>query len=137
MYYITLHEHGGSCSVHQCQYTSGITSGVTQADKRIKGRGFDICTIYSHQERQYTYERNVEERSRKAVLHNSVCVCVCGWARKSVHVRAHACSLTYPTCNAHAPYCIPSFEASLTLSYFSTLSHRRHDFRKQVHVLYK
>jgi len=40
------------------------------------------------------------------------------------------CSLRYPGCNVHAPY-LPSV-ASPALQYFSTLSHRRHDFRKQV-----
>ena len=34
------------------------------------------------------------------------------------------CSLRYPVCNAHAPYCH-------CLQYFSTLSHKRHDLRKQ------
>jgi hypothetical protein len=32
------------------------------------------------------------------------------------------CSLRYPACNAHAPYCH-------TAQYFPTLSYKRHDFR--------
>jgi len=38
------------------------------------------------------------------------------------------CSLSYPACNAHAPYCRVTCP---TLQYFSTLSHKRHDFRKK------
>ena len=46
-----------------------------------------------------------------------VCVCVC------------VCRLRYAACNAHAPY---GHVASPALQYFSTLSHKRHDFRKNV-----
>jgi len=39
------------------------------------------------------------------------------------------CSLRYPTCNAHAPHChlwpAPIYN-------ISTLSHKRHDFRKTI-----
>ena len=38
----------------------------------------------------------------------------------------YVCSLSYPACSAHAPYC------HLWIKYFSTLSHKRHDFRKKV-----
>jgi len=43
------------------------------------------------------------------------CECVCVY------------SLRYPTCNAHSPYChlLP------VLKYFSTLSHKRNNFRKK------
>ena len=39
------------------------------------------------------------------------------------------CSLRYPACNAHGPYC---HLWRLALPYFSTLSHKQHDFRKKV-----
>ena len=39
------------------------------------------------------------------------------------------CTLRYPACNAHAPYCHVACSA---LQYFSTLYHKRHDFRKKV-----
>jgi hypothetical protein len=39
-----------------------------------------------------------------------------------------ACSFWYPACNAHAPY---SSVACTALQYFSTLSHKWKDFRKQ------
>ena len=40
-----------------------------------------------------------------------VCVCLCAWvsARMWVHGRGvclRSCSLTYPTCHAHVPYCL-------------------------------
>jgi len=39
------------------------------------------------------------------------------------------CSLTYPGCKAHAPYCHVTCPV---LQYFSALSHKRHDFRKVI-----
>ena len=39
------------------------------------------------------------------------------------------CGLTYPECKAHAPY-FTVIMASLSLPYFSTLSHKRYDCRK-------
>jgi len=38
------------------------------------------------------------------------------------------CSLRYPSCNAHAPYC-HLWPARLCYIFF-TLSHKRYDFRK-------
>ena len=38
------------------------------------------------------------------------------------------CSLRYPACNAHAPYC----HVACPALHFSTLSHKRQDFRKRV-----
>jgi hypothetical protein len=43
----------------------------------------------------------------------------------------YVCSLSYPARNARAPYCILSV-ACPALQYFSTLSHKRHDFRKKM-----
>jgi len=52
---------------------------------------------------------------KQRVLHNlSVCIC----------------SLRYPACNAHAPYC-HLWPAPL-YNTFSTFSHKRHDFRKKL-----
>ena len=39
------------------------------------------------------------------------------------------CSLTYPACNARVPYC---YLCPARSTIFSTLSHRRHDFFKNV-----
>ena len=44
----------------------------------------------------------------------TTCLCICG--------------LRYPACLAHEPYCHVVCPA---LQYFSTLSHKRHDFRKK------
>ena len=47
--------------------------------------------------------------------------CGCGYTSAGMYL------LTYPACNAHAPYC---HLRPLCLQCFSTLSHTRHDFRK-------
>jgi hypothetical protein len=44
----------------------------------------------------------------------------------------HVCSLMYPACNAHAPYCRVVCPA---LKYWSTLSHKRHDFEEKKKLL--
>ena len=49
-----------------------------------------------------------------------MCVCVYGCSHTGLCLRT--CSLTNPECNA----------ASLASPYFSTLSHKRYDFRKKV-----
>jgi hypothetical protein len=41
------------------------------------------------------------------------------------------CSLSYPACNVHVPYLLISV-SSLALSYFSTLSHKWHDFGRKL-----
>jgi hypothetical protein len=58
-----------------------------------------------------------------------VCVCVCGAARARGRVRA--CSLAYPAFNAYEAT-VTLFVAPRSLPYFSTLSHKRCDFRKNV-----
>jgi hypothetical protein len=42
-------------------------------------------------------------------------------------------TLSYPACNAHAPYC----HLCPALQYFSTLSHKRYDFRKKKVIVNK
>ena len=54
----------------------------------------------------------------------AVCVCVC------VCLCVCVCSLVYPAHSAHAPYCIVVFVRFYGI--FFTLSHNRHDFRKEV-----
>ena len=68
---------------------------------------------------RHVYETIVVEKQQ--VLHTCVCVCVCvcvcarARAREHACVRVqasglclHVCSLTYPECNAHAPYFLRS-----------------------------
>ena len=55
-----------------------------------------------------------------------VCVCMCVLARVCVHV---ALLIQHATCMRHV---VTSFVAPHTPPYFSALSHKRHDFRKQV-----
>ena len=45
------------------------------------------------------------------------------------------CSFRYPACNAHAPYC--GLWSAPALRYFSTLSHKHHDFRGKKIVEHK
>jgi len=47
-----------------------------------------------------------------------VCVCMC------------VCILSYPACKPHAPYCLICGLSRCTI--FSTLSHKRYDYQKQV-----
>ena len=47
-----------------------------------------------------------------------------------VCMRIRACSLANPTRNAYAPYC--DVICRRTPPHFSTLSHKRYDFRKKV-----
>jgi len=51
----------------------------------------------------------------KGIVYYTACVCVC--------------SLRYPACKAHWPM---SSVACPAQQYYSTLSHKRHDFRKNV-----
>ena len=76
----------------------------------------------SEQDRRSTYKvtlrlvrATIFAVEKQSVLH-SLCVCIC--------------SLRYPACNAHAPIfsCVPCS----ALQYFSTLSHKPHDFRNKV-----
>ena len=53
-----------------------------------------------------------------------VCACICTGLR----VRVRACSFSYPTCKAHAPYYIVICVLSGCTKFFD-LSHKWHDFR--------
>jgi hypothetical protein len=59
-----------------------------------------------------------------------VCVCVCGLVPEPVDVclRVLACSLAYPACDSYAPYC----DVICGPSGSTTLSHKWHDFRKNI-----
>ena len=57
-----------------------------------------------------------------------VCVCVRVPRRVGVRMRVCACSHAYPARNTYAPMAPP---------YFSTLSHKRHDFRKKKVIEHK
>ena len=76
------------------------------------------------QDMQYTY--NVTLRRFRATI-------VVGekqWVLYNLSVCT--CSLWYPARNAHAPYCHVACPA---VQYFSTLSHKRHNFRKKQKLL--
>ena len=81
--------------------------------------------------------RNIEERScnhccsGKAISTStsySECVSVAICIRQYYIFWMRVCSLSYPTYNTHAPYYIVVCGLS-SLPYFSTLSHKRYDFR--------
>jgi hypothetical protein len=54
------------------------------------------------------------------------------WAREE----KKNCSLNYPACNAHEPYCYICPARLWLYNIFSTLSHKRHDFLKNI-ISYK
>jgi hypothetical protein len=56
--------------------------------------------------------------------------CYCGKAL-SITSSECVCRLSYPVCNAHAPYC---HLWTLALQYFSTLSHKRQDLKNTKYV---
>jgi hypothetical protein len=66
----------------------------------------------------------------RVCLCGCVCVCVCGWVIVGVGagVCLRACSLNYPACDTQ-PCC---YLRPLAPPYFSTLSHKRRDFREKV-----
>jgi hypothetical protein len=47
---------------------------------------------------------------------------------RHVGVCMRACSLTYPACNTHMRHVVTSCVAHLAPPYFSTLSHKWHNF---------
>ena len=83
---------------------------------------------------------NANRCYRGIAINIMLCVCVYVRARKhdrvrvlwrvGVCMRVRACSLAYPACSSYAPY-LTSFVAPLAPPHFSTLSHKRHDFRKR------
>ena len=78
-------------------------------------------------------QRNAEVRLRnnscrgkvKSIKYCCVCVCVCSCGYTGAGLCLRSCSLHNPSCNA------PSYVASLAPPNSSTLSHKRHDFRKK------
>jgi len=80
---------------------------------------------YTSSDRQNTYSV-ILRRTRAAIVAVGInkpytfWVCVCG--------------LKYPACNTHAPYYMVIL-ACPALLYFSTFSHKRHDFRKKKWLL--
>jgi len=54
-----------------------------------------------------------------------------GWQEKVLYkLSVCICSLRYPVCNAHAPYC--QLWPVRLVQYCPALPHKRHDFRKNV-----
>jgi hypothetical protein len=96
---------------------------ASQSGNDRKGQSDNIHIYTKKQDRQCTYKRNIEVRSR-----NDCC-------------RGKAISITYSECVSvalviqHAKrmrrIILPSV-ACLALPYFSSLSHKRHDFREKI-----
>ena len=92
----------------------------------MKRHVHSLCKRLRQQGRHYTYERNIKERSR-----NHSC-------------RGNAISIRYSECLSvvlviqHAKRMLHVILSPVTcpaLQYFSTLSHKRHDFRKKKKVI--
>jgi hypothetical protein len=74
--------------------------------------------------------RNNETRSRMIVaVDKQFYMCLC--ARNRARGTVYACSIAYPAFNAYTSIGT-SFVAPQASPYFSTLSNKRHDFRKNV-----
>ena len=76
-------------------------------------------------DRQCTYERNTQSRSRNNCCRGKA-VCILSW----VSVCLSVCSLSYPACTEHVPYYIVN-RSLRAVPYLSTLSHKRHEFREK------
>jgi len=65
-----------------------------------------------------------------------MCPCnhCCSGKAISITYSECVCSLRYPACNAHVPYCHVACQAR---QHFSTLSHKRQDFRKKKVIEHK
>jgi hypothetical protein len=92
-------------SIVSLNQTWRASNCATDNDKRYDG--------------QCTYSVNIEVRSCKPLLQWKISKCCILWV--CVY------SLRYPACSAHSPYC----HLWPALKYFSTLSHKRNDFRKK------
>ena len=91
------------CILHEDLCTFMIISGWFLL--RMRNVSVKRCT----EDRRCTYKRGIEARSC-----NHCCT-------------GKTMTIAYFECNAHAPY----YLACPALQYFSTLSHKRHDFRKK------
>jgi hypothetical protein len=80
------------------------------------------CDSSRKQERKCKYKRNIEARSRDDCRGKTINVIY-------LRVDARACVLSPHA--THMRHIVTSLVAPLAPPYFSTLSHKRHDFRKK------
>jgi hypothetical protein len=97
-----------------------------------------LCKLYSEQYNVIfrRVSRNNYLGTSISIMYSSVCVCVCVCVSARVRAcarvcgRVRACNLAYRACNLR--HIVTSCVAPLAPPYFSTLFHKRHDFRKTV-----
>ena len=85
-------------------------------------------------------ERDTQARSRNhcfraksiSIIYFCVCVCVCECVCVRLWVHGRVLARVWPYLPSMQRACIMSCAASLAPPYFSTLSHKQHDFRKKV-----
>jgi len=111
LFYIKTNKHMWS---HVAQFFLETEMCQKKVLEKIK-----IFLILRSTDSFFPNKRNTETRSGNHYCSGMSNTCYILWVC--------VCSLRYPACNAHAPYC---HLWRLAVPYFSKLSHKRHEFRK-------
>jgi len=95
-----------------------------------------VCKVHhiTKQDRQYTYNVTLRRVRATIVVVENQYIYIYIYIYIYYIISVCVCRLRYPACKAHASYYTVSSVACLALLYFSTLSHKRHDFRNKMYI---